>query len=31
MTDIKTEVEGMKTIEASTRIDLETPIINLKD
>lgn len=31
MADVKTEVEGMKTIEASTRIDLETPQVNLAD
>lgn len=31
MADVKTEVDGMKTIEASTRIDLETPQVNLAD
>lgn len=30
MVDVKTEIEWMKTIEASTRIDLDSPIVNLK-
>jgi hypothetical protein len=31
MADVKTTVEWMKTIEASTRLDIDTPIINLKE
>lgn len=31
MADVLVEVEGMKTIEASTRIDLDTPILNIAD
>jgi hypothetical protein len=31
MTDVRVDVEGMKTIEASTRIDIETPVINIKE
>ena len=30
MADNKEEISGMKTIEASTRIDLETPVVNLE-
>lgn len=31
MADVRTDVEGMKTIEASTRIDLDTPVVNLNE